>query len=48
MKHLTEFIKEKLTKEEFVRNHGFILTDIGWVLSPAYDLNPSIEKIDYP
>jgi hypothetical protein len=24
--------------------HGFILTEEGWVLSPAYDLNPSIDK----
>jgi serine/threonine-protein kinase HipA len=27
-----------------LRNHGFILTRDGWVLSPAYDLNPSIDK----
>src|SRR6185437_9786136 len=24
--------------------HGFLLTDGGWRLSPAYDLNPSIDK----
>ena len=30
--------------DDHLRNHGFILTDSGWVLSPAYDLNPSIEK----
>lgn len=30
--------------DDHLRNHGFILTDRGWVLSPAYDLNPSIEK----
>ena len=30
--------------DDHLRNHGFILTDKGWVLSPAYDLNPSIEK----
>ena len=23
------------------RNHGFILTDRGWKLSPAYDINPN-------
>lgn len=30
--------------DDHLRNHGFILTAEGWVLSPAYDLNPSIDK----
>jgi serine/threonine-protein kinase HipA len=30
--------------DDHLRNHGFILTTDGWELSPAYDLNPSIEK----
>lgn len=30
--------------DDHLRNHGFILTDKGWELSPAYDLNPSIDK----
>lgn len=30
--------------DDHLRNHGFILTDNGWILSPAYDLNPSVEK----
>lgn len=30
--------------DDHLRNHGFILTEKGWVLSPAYDLNPSDEK----
>ncbi len=30
--------------DDHLRNHGFILADKGWILSPAYDLNPSIEK----
>jgi len=30
--------------DDHLRNHGFILTGQGWVLSPAYDLNPSVEK----
>lgn len=30
--------------DDHLRNHGFILTDEGWKLSPAYDLNPSIDK----
>jgi serine/threonine-protein kinase HipA len=27
-----------------LRNHGFIITEDGWRLSPAYDMNPSIDK----
>ncbi|MDY7396869.1 HipA domain-containing protein [Aureibaculum sp. 2210JD6-5] len=30
--------------DDHLRNHGFILTDKGWVLSRAYDINPSIDK----
>ncbi|EPR74671.1 HIPA protein [Winogradskyella psychrotolerans RS-3] len=30
--------------DDHMRNHGFLLTSKGWILSPAYDLNPSIEK----
>ncbi len=30
--------------DDHLRNHGFILTPKGWVLSPAYDVNPSIDK----
>ncbi|MDY0907416.1 type II toxin-antitoxin system HipA family toxin [Pedobacter sp. CFBP9032] len=30
--------------DDHLRNHGFLLTDKGWRLSPAYDLNPSIDK----
>lgn len=26
--------------DDHLRNHGFILTPMGWVLSPAYDINP--------
>ena len=26
--------------DDHLRNHGFILTKNGWVLSPAYDINP--------
>ena len=26
--------------DDHLRNHGFILTNAGWVLSPAYDINP--------
>lgn len=27
--------------DDHLRNHGFLLTPDGWVLSPAYDLNPN-------
>ena len=30
--------------DDHLRNHGFLLTEKGWHLSPAYDLNPSVEK----
>lgn len=30
--------------DDHLRNHGFILKEEGWILSPAYDLNPSIDK----
>lgn len=26
--------------DDHLRNHGFILTKSGWVLSPLYDVNP--------
>ncbi len=30
--------------DDHLRNHGFIITKKGWILSPAYDINPSIDK----
>ena len=27
--------------DDHLRNHGFLLTPTGWVLSPAYDVNPN-------
>ncbi|MFB3388005.1 type II toxin-antitoxin system HipA family toxin [Flavobacterium sp. LAR06] len=30
--------------DDHLRNHGFLLTNEGWILSPAYDINPSIDK----
>lgn len=30
--------------DDHLRNHGFILTKEGWRLSPAFDINPSIDK----
>ncbi len=29
--------------DDHLRNHGFLLTDNGWILSPAFDINP-VEK----
>lgn len=26
--------------DDHLRNHGFLLTEDGWILSPAYDVNP--------
>ncbi|CAG73047.1 conserved hypothetical protein [Pectobacterium atrosepticum SCRI1043] len=30
--------------DDHLRNHGFLLSDKGWKLSPAYDLNPIVGK----
>lgn len=30
--------------DDHLRNHGFVLSNKGWRLSPAFDINPSIEK----
>ena len=30
--------------DDHMRNHGFLLTENGWRLSPAYDMNPSVDK----
>ena len=30
--------------DDHLRNHGFILNKTGWQLSPAFDINPSIDK----
>ncbi len=30
--------------DDHFRNHGFILTQKGWTLSPAYDINPSTKQ----
>jgi len=33
--------------DNHLRNHGFLFSNTGWVLSPVYDINPSIEKSDF-
>jgi serine/threonine-protein kinase HipA len=30
--------------DDHLRNHGFLLSKKGWRLSPAYDINPSIDR----
>ncbi len=30
--------------DDHLRNHGFVIKNNGWRLSPAYDINPSIDK----
>ena len=30
--------------DDHLRNHGFLLENSGWTLSPAYDINPDIKK----
>lgn len=30
--------------DDHLRNHGFVLSNEGWRLSPAFDINPSIDK----
>ena len=30
--------------DDHLRNHGFILTEKGWILSALYDVNPSLDK----
>ena len=34
-------------RDDHLRNHGFLLGDEGWRPSPAFDLNPSIDKAEH-
>lgn len=34
-------------RDDHLRNHGFILSKAGWRLSPAFDMNPSLDKHDH-
>jgi serine/threonine-protein kinase HipA len=34
-------------RDDHLRNHGFILDVSGWRLSPAFDINPTIEKAEH-
>ena len=31
--------------DDHLSNHGFLLTEKGWILSPAFDLNPNEDGI---
>lgn len=31
-------------RDDHLRNHGFMLSEDGWRLAPAYDINPNIER----
>jgi serine/threonine-protein kinase HipA len=34
-------------RDDHLRNHGFLLSDRGWRLSPAFDVNPSVDKAEH-
>jgi serine/threonine-protein kinase HipA len=34
-------------RDDHLRNHGFLLSDKGWRLSPAFDVNPSVDKAEH-
>jgi len=34
-------------RDDHLRNHGFLLAKTGWRLSPAFDVNPNIDKSEH-
>lgn len=34
-------------RDDHLRNHGFLLTQAGWRLAPAFDVNPNISKAEH-
>ena len=34
-------------RDDHLRNHGFLHTQGGWRLSPAFDVNPNVDKADH-
>jgi serine/threonine-protein kinase HipA len=34
-------------RDDHLRNHGFILTGTGWILAPAFDLNPNLDRAEH-
>ncbi len=34
-------------RDDHLRNHGFVLSNTGWRLAPAFDVNPNIDKAEH-
>lgn len=34
-------------RDDHLRNHGFILSQTGWRLAPAFDINPNVDRADH-
>ena len=34
-------------RDDHLRNHGFLREPTGWRLSPAYDVNPNVHKLEH-
>jgi serine/threonine-protein kinase HipA len=34
-------------RDDHLRNHGFLLRPEGWRLSPAFDINPNLDKAEH-
>ena len=34
-------------RDDHLRNHGFLLSSIGWRLAPAFDMNPNLDKAEH-
>jgi serine/threonine-protein kinase HipA len=34
-------------RDDHLRNHGFVLGKSGWLLAPAFDVNPNIDKAEH-
>jgi serine/threonine-protein kinase HipA len=35
------------SRDDHLRNHGFVLGETGWRLAPAFDVNPNIDKAEH-
>lgn len=34
-------------RDDHLRNHGFLMSEGGWRLAPAFDVNPNVDKADH-
>jgi serine/threonine-protein kinase HipA len=34
-------------RDDHLRNHGFLLSSMGWRLAPAFDVNPNVDKAEH-